>query len=27
VSSIAIFALARFIELRVRVPGMVGSSQ
>jgi glutamate/aspartate transport system permease protein len=27
VSSIAVFALARFIELRVRVPGMVGSSQ
>jgi glutamate/aspartate transport system permease protein len=27
VSSIAIFALARFIELRVRVPGMVGSAQ
>jgi glutamate/aspartate transport system permease protein len=27
VSSIAIFAVARFVELRVRVPGMVGSSQ
>jgi glutamate/aspartate transport system permease protein len=27
VSSIAIFAIARFIELRARVPGMVGSSQ
>jgi glutamate/aspartate transport system permease protein len=27
ISSIAIFAIARFIELRVRVPGMVGSSQ
>ena len=27
VSSIVIFAIARFIELRVRVPGMLGSSQ
>lgn len=27
ISSIAIFAVARFIELRARVPGMVGSSQ
>ncbi|MCV2368463.1 amino acid ABC transporter permease [Roseateles oligotrophus] len=27
ISSIAIYAVARFIELRARVPGMVGSSQ
>ncbi|MFZ2990375.1 MAG: amino acid ABC transporter permease, partial [Ideonella sp.] len=27
ISSIAVFAVARFIELRVRVPGMAGSAQ
>jgi len=27
ISSLAIYAVARFIELRVRVPGMAGSSQ